>query len=267
MKELTKYIHRYSITASDIDTRYRLTPSAVLLYYQDCWSRYMACLNLAAFDVVKQNLLWVITEFNAWFEPQIALWSDDIDVTVWNSEISSVRLYSEFRIHKADGTEVAHGYACFTLLDTEAHRLAPNTPVASQIPILPKVTSPSHKKMRFHANGTPVHLIEHSVNTLDLDFNGHVNNRAYVGIAMQSANEKFMDTYAIRCLTIHWQKETFLGDTLLCQLQQLPTEADDTLFKYLHTIMRSDGQTAAQVYSEWVPRTVQVDVSKLAPRS
>ena len=267
MKDSTRYTHRYSITAADMDTRYRMTPSAVLLYFQDCWARYMACLNLAAFDVVKQNLLWVITEFSAWFEPQNALWSDDIDVTVWNSEMSSLRLYTDFRIHKADGTEVAHGHACWTLLDTEAHRLAPNTPLASQIPVLPEMTSLSHKKMRFPANGTPIHQTEHSVNTMDLDFNGHVNNRAYLSIAMQSADEAFMDTYAILCLTIHWQKETFLGDTLLCQLQRLPDETDDTLFKYLHTISRSDGQTAAQVYSEWVPRTVQLDVSKLAPRS
>ena len=149
MKDLTKYTHRYSITAADMDTRYRMTPSAVLLYFQDCWARYMACLNLAAFDVVKQNLLWVITEFSAWFEPQTALWSDDIDVTVWNSEISALRLYVDFRIHKADGTEVAHGHACLTLLDTETHRLAPNTPLASQIPVLPEMTALSHKKMRF----------------------------------------------------------------------------------------------------------------------
>ena len=26
----------------------------------------------------------------------------------------------------------------------------------------------------------------------------------------------FMDAHAIRCLAIHWLKETFLGDTLTC---------------------------------------------------
>ena len=79
MTEMNQYTHRYSLTAADMDTRYRMTPNAVLLYYQDCWARYMACLHLAAFDVVKQNRIWVITEFNAWFEEQTALWSDDAD--------------------------------------------------------------------------------------------------------------------------------------------------------------------------------------------
>lgn len=93
---MKQYTHRYSLTAADMDTRYRMTPNAVLLYYQDCWARYMSCLHLAAFDVIKENRIWVITEFNAWFEDQTAFWSDDIEVTVWNSEISALRLYAEF---------------------------------------------------------------------------------------------------------------------------------------------------------------------------
>ncbi|MBQ4395459.1 MAG: hypothetical protein II825_09235 [Paludibacteraceae bacterium] len=64
---MNQYAHRYSLTAADMDTRYRMTPNAVLLYYQDCWARYMSCLHLAAFDVIKHNLLWIITEFNAFF--------------------------------------------------------------------------------------------------------------------------------------------------------------------------------------------------------
>ena len=263
---MNQYTHRYSLTAADMDTRYRMTPNAVLLYYQDCWARYMSCLHLAAFDIVKHNRLWIITEFNAWFEEQTALWSENIDVTVWNSEVTALRLYAEFRVHRSDGVEVAHGYGCWTLLDTETHRLAPMTPFLPQIPVLPEMTSENHKKRRFPAEGTPLQQIEHRVNLINLDFNGHVNNRTYLSIAMQSADEAFMDAYAIHCLSIHWLKETFLGDTLLCRLTLLPNETDEHVYHYLHSISRNDDETAAQVYSEWLPRTEQIDVSLRAPR-
>ena len=118
---MEQYSHRYSITAADMDTGYRMTPNAVLLYYQDCWARYMGCLHIAAFDIVKQNLMWVISEFNAWFAPQTAYWGDEIEVTVWNSEITALRLYADFRVTKTDGTEVAHGYGCWTRLHTGWH--------------------------------------------------------------------------------------------------------------------------------------------------
>lgn len=258
---MNQYTHRYSITAADMDTRYRMTPNAVLLYYQDCWARFMACLHLAAFDVVKMNRIWVITEFNAWFEEQTAFWSDDIDVTVWNSELSALRLYADFIVRRSDGVEVAHGYGCWTLLDTEAHRLAPMIPIAI-------AHANVHKKHRFPAEGTPLQQVEHRVNPINLDFNGHVNNRTYLSIAMQSADETFMDAYAIRCLTIHWLKETFLGDTLTCRLTLLPptANANANAKYYLHTINRNEAETAAQIYSEWIPRTEQVDVSEHAQR-
>lgn len=264
---MTRYTHCYSLTAADMDTRYRITPSAVLLYYQDCWARFMACLHLAAFDIVKQNRIWVITEFNAWFEPHAAFWSEDIEVTVWNSELTALRLYAEFRIHTKDGAEIAHGYGCWTLLDTEAHRLAPLTPFATQIPIVPENTSDSHKKRRLSADGaTLLQQIEHRVNPINLDFNGHVNNRTYLSIAMQSADEEFLDTYAIRCLTIHWLHETFLGDTLTCRMTLLPREVKDGVYAYLHTIACGDEKTAAQIYSEWLLRTIHTQVEEVAPR-
>ena len=264
---MNSYTHRYSLTAADMDTRYRMTPSAVLLYYQDCWARYMSCLHLAPFYVVKQNRIWVITGCNAWFEEQTALWSDAIDVTVWNSEVGTLRLYAEFRVRRSDGTEVAHGYGCWTLLDTEAHRLAPMSPFQPQIPVLEEMTSASHKKRRFQTEGIPLQQLEHRVNPINLDFNGHVNNRTYLSIAMQSADEAFMDTYAIRCLTVHWLKETFLGDTLQCRLTLLPNETDEHVYHYLHSIARNDGEIAAQVYSEWIPRTEQIDMQQHAPRN
>ena len=256
-----------------MDTRYRMAPNAVLLYYQDCWARFMSCLHLAAFDIVKMQRLWVITEFNACFEQQTALWSDDIDVTVWNSEISTLRLYAEFRVRRTDGIEIAHGYGCWTLLDTDSHRLAPLTPIQQLIPILPEVTSDNHRKRRFPTDGTTLQQLEHRVNPINLDFNGHVNNRTYLSIAMQSADEPFMDAYAIRCLTIHWLKETFLGDTLLCRLTLLPNnDSPDSVYHYLHTITRHaaapaaeatapTAEIAAQVYSEWVPRKQNIDAS------
>ena len=55
-------------------------------------------------------------------------------------------------------------------------------------------------------------------------------------------------------------------DTLTCLLNLLPNETDEPVYHYLHTIARNDAETAAQVYSEWIPRSEQIDVSVHAPR-
>lgn len=257
---LEEYTHRYSITAADMDTGYRMTPSAVLLYYQDCWARYMGCLHLAAFDIVKKNLMWVISEFNAWTTEETAYWGDDIEVNVWNSEISALRVYAEFRITKTNGKEVAHGYGIWTLLDTIARRLAPNTPLAPMMTVHPEFTVDGHKKHRFPMGGKLDMQIEHKVNPINLDFNGHVNNRTYLMIAMQTANEQFINAYAIRHFAIHWLHETFLNDTLTCNVYVFEPGV------FLHSITNQDGATVAEIYSEWVPRSAEPDVADIACR-
>jgi hypothetical protein len=46
----------------------------------------------------------------------------------------------------------------------------------------------------------------------------------------------------------------------------LPNETEEPVYHYLHTIVRNDAEIAAQVYSEWIPRTEQIDVSVHALR-
>ena len=264
---MDQYSHRYSVTAADMDTRYRITPNAILLYYQDAWARFMGCLHMAAFDVVKYNLMWVISEFNAWFSSDTAFWGEDIDVVVWNSEVSALRVYADFRILKTDKTELAHGYGCWTLLDTQTHQLRPLSALPHPLPVLPQFTTDSHKKLRYPTEGTPLNQIEHKVNPINLDFNKHVNNRTYLSIAMQFADSQFMDEHAITTLSIRWLCESFLGDTLRCRLTLLPRDQKDGVYAYLQKIERDGGEAAAQIYSEWAPRTFITDITLHASRT
>ena len=49
-------------------------------------------------------------------------------------------------------------------------------------------------------------------------------------------------------------------------LLYLPNETDEPVYHCLHTNARNDAEAAAQVYSEWIPRSEQIDVSVHAPR-
>ena len=256
------YTHRYSITAADMDTAYRMTANAVLLYYQDCWARYMSSLHMAAFDLVHQNRMWVISEFNAYWEEQDAYWSQDIIVRVWNSELTGLRLYAEFEMAKPDGTPIAHDYGCWTLLDIESHR--PTAISDLGVDELRLFGNEKHGKIRIPAGQEVLHEVEHRVNPINLDFNGHVNNRTYLNIAMQSASSYQLSTKSrplrLKSLTIRWMRETFLGDTLVCRLWQ--TEQPDT---FLHVISKDDA-AVAQIYSELTDRISNAIIDTEAPR-
>jgi len=258
---LPKYSHRYSITAADMDTQYLMTPSAVLLYYQDCWARYMSCLNLAAFDMSKRQMLWVITEFNACFTSEHAFWSDEIEVEVWNSEISAVRLYSDFIIRRADThAELVHGFGCWNLLNSTQHKIVSTDLIREQITIVPELTTEHHKRKRITAADSVLQKVEHKVNPINLDFNGHVNNRTYLEIAIQTATEGFLSHNQVKNFAIYWKHETFLGEVITCELRKSEEQ-------FVHVLTKNEGVEVAQIISEWVPKTLSIDVADVVSRT
>ena len=245
---MDKYTHRYSITAADMNKEYRLSPHASLLYFQDAFARFMGTMHYAAFDLAKQNKMWVITEFCLRNTPADAFWTEDIDVTIWFSEVTALRVYSEFRITKADGTQVAYGYGSWTLLNIETRSLE-NTACLEGLPIVDERTTDTHRKMRFPVTDNRLMHIEHIVNFSDLDFNGHVNNRSYLHVAMQTAANDFLAKYYAEELVIHWQHETYLGEEMDCDLYEAQ------LKEFINVLRKKDGTHVAQIYSRWVPVT------------
>ena len=244
----SRYTHRYSITAADMNKEYRLSPHAVLLYFQDAFARFMGCLHFAAFDLAKYNKMWVITEFSMHTTPADVFWTEDIDVTIWFSEVTSLRVYSEFRVCKTDGTQIASGYGSWTILNIATRHLE-TTDCLVNLPIDPERTTVSHRKLRFPQTDHRLVHIEHTVNYSDLDFNGHVNNRSYLNIAMQTASNDFLARFYADELVIHWLHETYLNEVMDCDLYEAEPK------EFINLLRKKDGTPVAQVYSRWLPVT------------
>ena len=95
---MTVYRKQYTVVASDMDVTYRMTPNAVMLYFQDAFARCLTARRLAAFDLVQQQLLWVITGFEVDYCGERPLWSDEIGVEIRFSAITPVRTLSLIHI-------------------------------------------------------------------------------------------------------------------------------------------------------------------------
>ena len=256
------YYHHYSITAADMNKQFRITPNAILLYYQDAWARLMSNQHMAAFDVVKQQKIWVVTEFEANMSQVNTFWSDQITVEIWNSQLTPARVYADYRIYKRDtaqehecGTLIANGYAAWSLLNINSKRLERLD--SMPIPVAQRQDSAPHKKEHFNSEGITLKTIRHKVNLLDLDFNMHVNNRSYLSIALLTATDEFLNTMTPVRMVIHWLHETYLDDTLTCSLIR-PEGAEENTF--VHILTSENQQKTAEIYSVWEPLVNPQDV-------
>ena len=138
-----KYRNTYTATASDITPLYRLTPNALLMYFQDSFARLMTIYGVAAFDIVKQRRMWVITEVQIDVQSTVTYWSEDFTVEIWVSELTSLRIYCDFRIIRADDEQlIASGTSQWNILNLDTKRLETTEFLADKLTVLPKFQFP-----------------------------------------------------------------------------------------------------------------------------
>ena len=256
-----KYRHTYTSTASDITPLYRLTPNAMLMYFQDSFARLMTIHGVAAFDIVKQRRMWVITEVQMDVQPTVTYWSEDFTVEIWVSELTSLRIYCDFRIVRADSEQlIASGTSQWNILNLDTKRLETTDFLADKLTVVPELMTASHKKVRFPKLQSCDMQMEHRATRLDLDFNFHVSNRSYVSIALLTIPDEVLAKQTLKTVTIHWLHETYLDETLLCRMSHMEDSS------YLHTLTNAEGVVVCELMSQWQPQPETPDVSEVLNR-
>ena len=256
-----KYRHTYTPTASDITPLYRLTPNAMLMYFQDSFARLMTIHQVAAFDIVKQHRMWVITEVQMDIQPTVTYWSEDFTVELWVSELTSLRIYCDFRIVRKDNEQlIASGTSQWNILNLDTKRLEPTDFLADKLMVVPELVTASHKKVRFPKPLSTDMQMEHRATRLDLDFNFHVSNRSYVSIALLTMPDEVLLRQSLSSLVVHWLHETYLDDTLTCRMARIGDGG------YLHTLTNEAGTVVCELLSRWRPQVETADVCDVLNR-
>lgn len=257
-----KYRHTYTSTASDITPLYRLTPNALLMYFQDSFARFMTIHNFAAFDIVKQHRMWVITEVHIDIQPTVTYWSEEFTVELWVSELTSLRIYCDFRIVRKDNEQlIASGTSQWNILNLDTKRLEPTDFLSEKLIVVPELMTGSHKKIRFPKTQSFNLQMQHRATRLDLDFNFHVSNRSYISIALLTMPDEVLTSQTLASLTVYWLHETYLDDTLTCSMSHT---ADGS---YLHTLTNTEGVVVCELMSKWQPQPTSDDVSDVLNRN
>jgi acyl-ACP thioesterase len=256
-----KYRHTYTATASDITPLYRLTPNAMLMYFQDSFARLMTIHHVAAFDIVKQRRMWVITEVQIDILPTVTYWSEEFTVELWVSELTSLRIYCDFRIVRRDNEQlIASGTSQWNILNLDTKRLEPTDFLADKLVVVPELLTGSHKKVRFPKTQSIDMQMEHQATRLDLDFNFHVSNRSYVTIAMLTMPDEVLSSQTLTSVIVHWLHETYLNDTLTCCMSRTDEES------YLHKLTNAEGVVVCELMSLWKPQPEIPEVSDVLNR-
>ena len=233
---MKKYSHKYNVILDNMDlNNYRIRPVAAIMYLQDAFARFTATKKMAAYDLFPENIYWVVGEFNIDFVDTLPFWSEEIMVEVWFSELSKLKIYTDFNIY-SNGKLFSKGYACWFLINSESKRPVKIDDYSARIDVCSEFVLDEHSKFVLPDVKSKISEINHTINLSDLDFNNHVNNKSYINIAEMTMDSEYRKTHTIKSMRIKFIKETFMNDCLVCSAYS--TELDNA---YVYKIEKDGG--------------------------
>lgn len=246
---MKRYYHIYSLTMADIDPNNRMTPMAVLSYFQDAIGRFLAQARVSALDLVEEGATWMITEFHGAFSENLPSWPGIVSVEVFLSEISSVRAHVDYIVRDNKGAIVSRGTSIWVMFDLASRRIIPCSQHRRFVDQYDEANHTSHTRYIFPSpNTTLARLVDtHTVTALDTDFNGHVSNRDYFRIAMAMADQQESEKI-LSAVHVKFLQETRVGETLSCFRHE---NQPDILNVWL--AKADSGEVACQMVAEWRP--------------
>lgn len=249
-----KYNHKYNVILDNMDMQeYRLRPIAAIMYLQDTFARYCATKKVAAYDLFSKNLIWVVGEFNIEFEDKLPFWSEEIEVSLWISEMTKLKVYTDYEILYKN-KPFAKGTACWFLLNDKTKRPVKTDILTDKFTICDELTLGEHKKFVLESEQREISQITHKNNHADIDFNEHVNNKIYLNIAEASLNSDFKKLHTLKSIYIRFNKETFLDDILICSTYN--TSNSNTL---VHKITKND-ENICDIQTSWTQKSITDEI-------
>lgn len=207
------YEKEYTIRSVEMDSEYLLRKIDAVRFFQETYALYCKDNKLAAFDLVDKNIYWVLAQMKIEYTGPMPKWSEDITVRFWFSEISKLKIYSEFQIIY-NGEVIVKGDSIWFLLNTETKRPICPMPTLECINVNPNLIFGAHTKFVKPQGGEMICSRKYKVGIFDIDFNHHLNNLRYLDFAIRTLSEDYLRTHSIKSFTVQFQKECFLDDEL-----------------------------------------------------
>lgn len=245
-----------------MDEDFRLSPAGIAAIFQDCFATYMAKHRCAAFDLRREDKMWIISDFTFQMQPVQPFWGETVRAELWVSETPAVKVYAEYRIWHKDQI-VAYGDSTWAILD-----IAKRTPVRAST-ILKSVEVVEESLFGTHRHKQPLseelkysHI--HVTNRSDADFNHHVTNMTYLYTCLAALPDDYIKSHCVSALSIKFKQESFIGEDLECKV--FSTNEPDLWNYEILTAGERVSCTAAIKYTEKPEDITNLTVNNLSIR-
>ena len=198
------------IRYSECDASCKLSPEALLNYFQDC-STFQSETIGAGFDyLVPRNLVWVLASWQIVIHRMPSL-MEEVVIGTLPYDFKAFMGFRNFFMKTKDGEMLATANSLWTLLNFNTMKPAnPSAEHLTKYPVEPKLDMAyAGRKITVGAGGAVQEPV--IIRKQHLDSNNHVNNGQYINIASDYLPEGF-EVHQIRA---EYKKQAHLHDVFL----------------------------------------------------
>jgi medium-chain acyl-[acyl-carrier-protein] hydrolase len=240
---------RFTVHTYEVDAFNQLSVPALAGFLAEAAGHHAEALGVGIEGLIARGLTWVLTRQRVELlcAPRL---HDELEVETWPSGIERLAALRDFRVRRADGSELARAISQWYVLDLETRRPRPPLEVLDTARFridtqhatsfaegkLPSLERWEREK-RFH------------VRYADIDRNLHVNNGSYLAWAVEGMPREVWQGSRVAELEVQYRAECMLGSAVLSRVQPTGEGA------FAHAIVREeDGKELARLTSRWVAR-------------
>lgn len=210
-----KYCNKnYCVMNATMDEDFRLSPAGIAAIFQDCFASYMAKHHCAAFDLRREDKMWIISDFTFHMLPVQPFWGETVRVELWVPEAPAVKVYAEYRIwHK--NNVVAYGDSTWAMLDIEKRTPIRANTMLNNIEVADEMVFGTHRHKQ-PVSKEVAYSHTHITNKSDADFNHHVTNMTYLYACLAALPTEYQESHTVTELGIWFKQESFIGESMEC---------------------------------------------------
>lgn len=202
----------HSVTSYECAADHLLKPECFMLLCQEMAELHAEQNGLGYDWSVSHNMVWVEVQGTFEFErrPQ---WKETVYLRTNTGKASALQARRFVEMTDADGKIIARADLLWVLIDIDSRRPIPLKRAGLDMADdCPAITSPFPKAM--DADSAPVTAAAFTALRRDVDFNGHINNSAYLTWTLDTLPAKLTEGKSPARINIQFKHETFCGQDI-----------------------------------------------------
>ena len=232
----------HQVTSYECGADHLLKPDMFMQYCQEAAETHASRNDMGYDWSIRNGLIWVEIQGDFRFT-RYPRWKEEVMIRSNTGKASALQARRFVELRDKEGNILAQADLLWVLIDVNNRRPMPFKKIQDRVNIPEACPALITEEWQIADEASESSTVEFVAPKRDIDFNGHINNSAYLTWVLDTVPEALQPTANPTRMRINFKRETFAGHPITIEHKRIGNQTQ-------HTIT-SDGELRAAIILEW----------------